>query len=60
EIYETVSWARDVYKRQGWMEKILEKIEYGRGDMSDIDLLWQVQQKIEGNTVCPFGGACLL
>ena len=41
----------------GWMEKILEKIEYGRGDMSDIDLLWQVQQKIEGNTICPLGDA---
>ncbi|MGG5905660.1 NADH-ubiquinone oxidoreductase-F iron-sulfur binding region domain-containing protein, partial [Sphingobacterium daejeonense] len=36
-----------VYKRQ----------EYGRGDMSDIDLLWQVQQKIEGNTICPLGDA---
>ena len=41
----------------GWMEKILEKIEYGKGDMSDIDLLWQVQQKIEGNTICPLGDA---
>jgi len=41
----------------GWMEKILNKIETGKGDMSDIDLLWQVQQKIEGNTICPLGDA---
>ena len=41
----------------GWMEKILQKIEYGYGDMSDIELLWQVQQKIEGNTICPLGDA---
>ncbi len=41
----------------GWMEKILYKIEHGHGDMSDIDLLWQVQQKIEGNTICPLGDA---
>lgn len=41
----------------GWMEKILNKIETGHGDMSDIELLWQVQQKIEGNTICPLGDA---
>ena len=41
----------------GWMEKILNKIETGHGNMSDIDLLWQVQQKIEGNTICPLGDA---
>jgi len=41
----------------GWMEKILDKIETGRGDMSDIDLLWDVQRKIEGNTICPLGDA---
>ncbi|MFI5135505.1 MAG: NADH-quinone oxidoreductase subunit NuoF, partial [Chitinophagales bacterium] len=37
----------------GWMERILHKIEYGHGTMSDIDLLWDVQKKIEGNTICP-------
>jgi NADH-quinone oxidoreductase subunit F len=41
----------------GWMEKILNKIEYGKGDMSDIDLLWDIQRKIEGNTICPLGDA---
>jgi NADH-quinone oxidoreductase subunit F len=41
----------------GWMEKILKNIEYGKGKMSDIDLLWDIQSKIEGNTICPLGDA---
>ena len=41
----------------GWMYKILKSIEYGHGKMSDIDLLWDVQRKIEGNTICPLGDA---
>ncbi|MDE3214107.1 MAG: NADH-quinone oxidoreductase subunit NuoF [Bacteroidota bacterium] len=41
----------------GWMEKVLHKIEYGQGAMKDIDLLWDIQRKIEGNTICPLGDA---
>ncbi|MBE8714166.1 NADH-quinone oxidoreductase subunit NuoF [Sphingobacterium hungaricum] len=41
----------------GWMEKILYKIEHGLGTQSDIDLLWDVQKNIEGNTICPLGDA---
>jgi NADH-quinone oxidoreductase subunit F len=41
----------------GWMEKILHNIETGKGKMSDIDLLWDIQRKIEGNTICPLGDA---
>ena len=41
----------------GWMEKILHKILDGHGTMSDIDLLWDIQRKIEGNTICPLGDA---
>jgi NADH-quinone oxidoreductase subunit F len=41
----------------GWMEKILLNIEQGKGKMSDIDLLWDIQRKIEGNTICPLGDA---
>lgn len=41
----------------GWMEKILHNIEYGKGKLSDIDLLWDIQRKIEGNTICPLGDA---
>jgi NADH-quinone oxidoreductase subunit F len=41
----------------GWMEKILTNIEKGKGKKSDIDLLWDIQRKIEGNTICPLGDA---
>jgi NADH-quinone oxidoreductase subunit F len=41
----------------GWMEKILLNLENGKGKMSDIDLLWDIQSKIEGNTICPLGDA---
>lgn len=41
----------------GWMYKILKKIENGQGKMEDIDLLWDIQRKIEGNTICPLGDA---
>ena len=41
----------------GWMEKILKNIETGKGKMSDIDLLWDIQRRIEGNTICPLGDA---
>ena len=41
----------------GWMYKILKNLEYGKGKMSDIDLLWDIQRRIEGNTICPLGDA---
>ena len=41
----------------GWMEKILYRIENGYGTMEDIDVLWDIQRKIEGNTICPLGDA---
>ena len=40
-----------------WMFKILKKIGSGLGTMEDIDLLWDIQRKIEGNTICPLGDA---
>jgi NADH-quinone oxidoreductase subunit F len=41
----------------GWLEKILHRIENGDGREEDIDLLWDIQRKIEGNTICPLGDA---
>ncbi len=41
----------------GWMEKLLYRLEKGQGKSSDIDLLWDIQRKIEGNTICPLGDA---
>ena len=41
----------------GWMERILRKILDGKGTIADIDLLWDIQSKIEGKTICPLGEA---
>lgn len=41
----------------GWMWRILKNMEYGKGKIKDIDLLWDVQRRIEGNTICPLGDA---
>jgi NADH-quinone oxidoreductase subunit F len=37
--------------------KVLHRIENGHGREEDIDLLWSIQSKIEGNTICPLGDA---
>ncbi len=41
----------------GWMEKVLGRLEHGQGNMRDIDLLAEINKKIEGNTICPLGDA---
>ncbi len=41
----------------GWMEKILAKFLNGTATESDVDLLWDIQSKIEGKTICPLGEA---
>jgi NADH-quinone oxidoreductase subunit F len=39
------------------MKKVLHNLELGKGKVEDIDLLWDIQSKIEGNTICPLGDA---
>lgn len=39
----------------GWMEKILDRIENGQGRDGDLDLLKNVADNIEGNTICALG-----
>lgn len=41
----------------GWMEKILRRFMAGAGSMEDIDLLLDVANNIEGNTICALGDA---
>jgi NADH-quinone oxidoreductase subunit F len=41
----------------GWMEKILKKFLNGTAEERDVDLLWDIQSKIEGKTICPLGEA---
>jgi NADH-quinone oxidoreductase subunit F len=41
----------------GWMLRILERIDEGRGRKDDLDILVDVANNIEGNTICAFGDA---
>jgi len=41
----------------GWMEKILKRINTGEGTMNDLDILMDVANNIEGNTICALGDA---
>ncbi len=39
----------------GWAAKVLDGIEAGRGRMEDLDLLLDMCDNIEGNTICALG-----
>lgn len=41
----------------GWMEKILKRFVAGEGRVEDVDLLLDVANNIEGNTICALGDA---
>ncbi len=41
----------------GWLENILARIESGRGRQGDLDLLVNIADNIEGNTICALGDA---
>ncbi len=41
----------------GWMLRILERIDSGSGRQGDLDLLIDIANNIEGNTICAFGDA---
>ncbi|MFC1553962.1 NADH-quinone oxidoreductase subunit NuoF [candidate division KSB1 bacterium] len=40
-----------------WMNKIVDRIEHGKGEEGDIDLLLNITDNIEGRTICAFGEA---
>jgi NADH-quinone oxidoreductase subunit F len=41
----------------GWLWKVLKRFENSRGRLKDIDLLMDVANNIEGNTICALGDA---
>ncbi len=41
----------------GWLWKVLKRFERGEARMSDVDLLVEVANNIEGNTICALGDA---
>lgn len=41
----------------GWVAKILDAIEAGQGRQEDLDLLLEICDNVQGNTICPLGDA---
>jgi len=41
----------------GWLEKILKRFQSGQGKQTDIDMLMDIANNIEGNTICALGDA---
>jgi len=41
----------------GWLEKVLTRVDEGHASSSDLDLLVDIANNIEGNTICALGEA---
>ncbi|MEM7774006.1 MAG: NADH-quinone oxidoreductase subunit NuoF [Pseudomonadota bacterium] len=41
----------------GWMWRVLQRLESGEADPSEIDLLFDVSKQVEGHTICALGDA---
>jgi len=41
----------------GWIEKILDRLEEGKGSAKDVDLLYSVAEGMLGRTICPLADA---
>jgi len=41
----------------GWTARVLDAIENGVAEMKDVELLLDICDNVEGNTICPFGDA---
>ncbi|MCC6625504.1 MAG: NADH-quinone oxidoreductase subunit NuoF [Deltaproteobacteria bacterium] len=44
----------------GWLARVLDELEHGRGQMSDVDMLVDIADQIGGNTICALGDAAAL
>ena len=41
----------------GWMWRVLQRMERGEAEKSEIDLLYDVTKQVEGHTICALGDA---
>ena len=44
----------------GWLHRMVDRIEHGKGRMADIDLLNSVADNIQGRTICALGDAAAM
>jgi NADH-quinone oxidoreductase subunit F len=59
EFYRDESCGKCTPCREGtyWMVEVLERLEHGRGQVKDIDLLLDICDNISGKSFCPLGDA---
>lgn len=62
EFYAEESCGQCTPCREGcpWIYKIANRIENGKADFKDIDLLLEISENILGNTICPLGDAAAM
>ncbi len=44
----------------GWLEKVLWRLEAGTGTAADVDLLVNIADRMQGNTICPLADAAAM
>ncbi len=44
----------------GWLSRVIHRIEHGKGQPADLDLLLDMSRKIEGRTICALGDAAAM
>jgi NADH-quinone oxidoreductase subunit F len=44
----------------GWLYRVIDRIEHGRGKREDLDLLNEVADNIQGRTICALGDAAAM
>ena len=44
----------------GWLWRVVDRIEHGKGKMSDVELLNSVADNIQGRTICALGDAAAM
>ena len=44
----------------GWLAKVLQRVEEGKGTGNDLDLLLSISDRMQGNTICPLADAAAM
>jgi len=58
--HESCGWCVPCREGTIWLRKILERLDAGRGQPSDIDLIAEVSRNMLGRTFCPLGDAAAM
>jgi NADH-quinone oxidoreductase subunit F len=58
--HESCGWCVPCREGTIWLRKILERLDAGRGQSSDIDLIAEVSRNMLGRTFCPLGDAAAM